>query len=129
MFIDTHSHIYLKEFDSDLKEVILRAENESIRQILMPAIDKETHDLMLSTEVENPGVCISMMGLHPCSVKENFKEELKIVEDHLAKRSFVAVGETGLDFHWDLTLIHSSIELREWITTGISYSNASSICI
>ena len=110
MFIDTHSHIYLKEFESDLKDVILRSENEAVGQILMPAIDNETHGMMLSTEARYPGECISMMGLHPCSVKENFKEELKIVKEHFTKRSFVAVGETGLDFHWDLTFTKEQYE-------------------
>ncbi len=105
MFIDTHSHVYLKEFDEDRKAMILTAENEGIGQILMPAIDNDTHAAMLATETAYPGKCISMMGLHPCSVKEDFQKELAIVADHFEKRSFIAVGETGLDFYWDNTFV------------------------
>jgi TatD DNase family protein len=83
--------------------MLTRAENEAINLILMPAIDNETHQSMLEIEAQYPGKSLSMMGLHPCSVKEGYKQELKIVEEYLEKRRFVAVGETGLDFYWDRT--------------------------
>lgn len=110
MFIDTHCHFYLPEFDSDREEVILRAENEGIGTILLPAIDNETHGLMLKAESQFSGKCQLMMGLHPCSVKESYKNELKIVRDYFEKRKFVAVGETGLDFFWDLTFTKEQYE-------------------
>src|SRR5438552_17344025 len=101
--IDTHCHIYSIEFDSDRAAMLSRAEYEGIAKMLMPAIDISTHVQMLGLESEFPGKCLSMMGLHPCSIKENYKAELKIVEEYFQKRSFVAVGETGLDFYWDVT--------------------------
>jgi len=110
MIIDTHSHIYLPEFRDDLGQVLGRAENEVIKLILMPAIDKETHFSMLETESQYPEKCLSMMGLHPCSVKEEYKQELKIVEEYFEKRRFVAVGETGLDFYWDRTFTKEQYE-------------------
>jgi len=103
MLIDTHSHIYLPEFGPDRPEMMTRAYNEGVGLVLMPAIDSATHEEMLKTEMSFQGKTLSMMGLHPCSVKENFIEELKIVKAHFEKRKFVAVGETGLDFYWDLT--------------------------
>jgi len=103
--IDTHSHIYLPEFEENRAKMLERAEKEGIRKILMPAIDSSTHGAMLKLEEEYPSACLSMMGLHPCSVKENPDEELKIVRDFLEKRTFIAVGETGLDFYWDKTFI------------------------
>src|SRR6186997_2128825 len=103
MIIDTHSHIYLPEFRDDLDQILKRAENEEIKLILMPAIDNETHLAMLGIEDHHPEKCLAMMVLHPCSVKEGYKQELKIVEGYFEKRSFVAVGETGLDFYWDRT--------------------------
>jgi TatD DNase family protein len=103
--IDSHSHIYAGEFETDLADVIRRAENEGVKRILMPAIDRSTNDQMLAVEASYPGLCLSMMGLHPCSVKENFEEELKNVQQYFEERKFVAVGETGLDFYWDLTYI------------------------
>ena len=73
--IDTHSHIYLDAFDDDLEAVIGRAEENGIDQIFMPNIDSSTFDRMKDVENKYPR-CKSMMGLHPCSVKENFREEL-----------------------------------------------------
>jgi TatD DNase family protein len=101
--IDTHCHIYSSEFDADRPAMLGRAEYEGITKMLMPAIDISTHVQMLGLENEFPGKCLSMMGLHPCSVKENYLDELAVVEQHFEKRPFVAVGETGLDFYWDLT--------------------------
>ena len=103
MLIDTHSHIYLSEFDSDRAEMLIRAEKEGVNLVLMPAIDTSSHEAMLKSEKDFGEKCLSMMGLHPCSVKENFQDELKIVKEYFEKRKFVAVGETGLDFYWDLT--------------------------
>ncbi len=110
MIIDTHSHIYTEEFDKDRSEMLARAETEGVGQILMPAIDAASHVKMLEIEQLFPRKCLSMMGLHPCSVKEDYKTELKIVEDHLSKRKFVAVGETGLDFYWDRTFTKEQYE-------------------
>ncbi|MEQ1678195.1 MAG: TatD family hydrolase [Chitinophagaceae bacterium] len=101
--IDTHAHIYTTEFDDDREKMLERAEKEGVAKIFLPAIDSSTHLQMLRLEKENPGCCHSMMGVHPCSIKENYKEELKIAQDHLQKRPFKAVGEIGLDFYWDKT--------------------------
>jgi TatD DNase family protein len=101
--IDTHCHIYSGEFDPDRTVMLARAQDEGITKMLMPAIDSSTHKQMLQLENEFPQSCRSMMGLHPCSVKEGHDDELRIGAQWLEKRSFVAIGETGLDFYWDLT--------------------------
>lgn len=108
--IDTHAHIYLDDFSQDKEAIIQRADREGVVKILMPAIDASTHEQMLSLEAEFPGKCMSMMGLHPVSVKENVESELEIIQNYLAKRRFVAVGEIGLDFHWDLS--HSAQQYK-----------------
>jgi TatD DNase family protein len=100
--VDTHAHIYLPEFDADRPDIIARASRVGISAILMPAIDSGTHTSMLDTERNFP-LCKAMMGLHPCSVRENYAAELAVVEDYFSKRDFVAVGEIGLDFYWDKT--------------------------
>jgi len=100
-FIDTHCHLYLKEFATDIAEVINRAEAVGVKKFYMPAIDSETLPFLLKMENEYPSKCIAMAGLHPCSVKENYKEELQIVDNILHERSFAAIGEIGLDFYWD----------------------------
>ncbi len=113
ILIDTHCHIYLDEFNNDLKNIIQNAENEDIVKMLMPAIDSSTHFNMLNVEKEFKNTCYSMMGLHPCSVKVNFEEELKIALDFLKKEKFVAVGEIGLDYHWDLSFKSQQIQAFE----------------
>lgn len=102
ILIDTHAHIYATEFADDREKVMQRAEDAGVTRILMPAIDAGTHEAMLDMETRYPSTCLSMMGLHPCSVKENYQQELDIIEGHFARRKFIAVGETGLDFYWDL---------------------------
>lgn len=101
--VDTHSHLYLSEFDEDRKGVYERAELAGLGRILMPAIDSSTHEQMLKCEQEQTGRFMAMMGLHPCSIKGNYKAELRVARDHFDHRSFIAVGEIGLDFYWDKT--------------------------
>ena len=107
---DTHCHLYSDEFASDIDTVIEHAVAENVGRFFLPAIDSETHDSMLLLEARHPGKCIAMMGLHPCSVKEDYLTELKVVEDWLAKRSFPAIGEIGLDFYWDTTFTAQQYE-------------------
>lgn len=103
ILIDTHCHLYSEEFKDDIEEVITRAQQQGVQQFYLPAIDSEAIPSMLSLEAAYPGVCIAMMGLHPCYVKANYKEELAIAKEWIDKRSFVAIGEIGLDFYWDKT--------------------------
>lgn len=103
ILLDTHAHIYSNDFDNDRDEMMKRSLDDGVADILMPAVDSSSHVAMLSVEQKYPDQCKAMMGLHPCSVKENYKDELKIVDDYLTQRKFIAVGETGLDFYWDLT--------------------------
>ncbi|MCU0322430.1 MAG: TatD family hydrolase [Chitinophagaceae bacterium] len=101
--IDTHCHLYLPEFDVDRDNVIHRAQQIGVQKFYLPGIDSEVIDNMLLMEEQYPSICFPMMGLHPCSVKENYLHELSIVEHWLKKRRFVAIGEIGLDFYWDKT--------------------------
>ena len=100
--IDTHTHIYLPEFDDDRKEMIERAKAAGVSTMLLPAIDSSTHKAMLQTENDFPGCC-AMIGLHPCSVNTDYEKELDVIRDYLHKRKFIAIGEIGLDFYWDKT--------------------------
>ncbi|MFT6333636.1 MAG: TatD DNase family protein [Saprospiraceae bacterium] len=109
MIKDSHAHIYLEDFDEDLAEVILDADAVGVAEIYMPNIDSTTIDRMHSVE-ERFSNCKSMMGLHPCYVKENYKEELRIVEEHLGKRKYSAVGEIGIDLYWDKTFAEAQFE-------------------
>lgn len=104
LLIDSHTHVYLPAFDTDRAACLQRAADVGVGACLLPAIDSESHEALLEMVKQFPQ-CRPMMGLHPCSVKENFEEELTIVERYLAQQPFVAIGEIGLDFYWDKTFV------------------------
>ncbi len=108
--IDTHCHLYGRDFEKDIKAVIERAENEGVQRFYLPAIDSEVMNAMLQLEQDYPGKCFAMMGPHSCSVKEDYKQELALVGEWLGKRPFKAVGEIGLDYYWDKTFIDAQKE-------------------
>lgn len=101
--IDSHCHLYDSAFAGDIEAVLERARGVGVKRFYLPAIDSEHESAMLNLEARYPGECFAMQGLHPCSIKENVKDELNRVERSLEKRRFVAVGEIGLDFYWDRT--------------------------
>ncbi|HEY0677632.1 MAG TPA: TatD family hydrolase [Chitinophagaceae bacterium] len=108
--IDTHCHLYVTEFEADRESVLERATREGVTKIFLPAIDSTELGHLLAVEEQYPGRCIAMMGLHPCSVKENYEEELLLVNEWLRKRKFAAVGEIGLDFYWDLSFTNQQYD-------------------
>ena len=119
--IDTHAHIYLPEFDEDRNQIVEAAKEAGIKEIYLPAIDSSTHQQMLDTEAQFPN-CRSMMGLHPCSVKENFSVEIEIVKSYLKQRRFIAIGEIGLDFYWDKTYAAQQFEaFHQQIDLALQY--------
>lgn len=113
IIVDTHCHLYSEEFIGDIDEVIARAKCQGVVKFYLPAIDSNSLEAMLALENRYPTEVFAMMGLHPCYVKENYKTELQIVADQLAKRDFVAVGEIGLDFYWDKTFATQQYEAFE----------------
>jgi TatD DNase family protein len=102
--IDTHAHLYLPEFDEDRTEVVQRAKDVGVDKVLLPNIDSSTTKWMHDMVSKYPKMCIPMMGLHPCSVKsDTYQSELNHVGDFLKKGDYIAVGEIGMDLHWDKT--------------------------
>lgn len=116
--IDTHTHLYVEEFSRDIDDVIQRAESEGVHKFYLPAIDSSEMANMSALENKFPGKCLPMTGLHPCSVKANYKDELDRVEKMLRERKFAAIGESGLDFYWDKTFVkeqYDSLHIQaEW---------------
>ncbi|HWS60165.1 MAG TPA: TatD family hydrolase [Flavobacterium sp.] len=100
---DTHTHLYSNEFEQDRDEMIQRAMDAGVSRFFIPAIDSDHTQSMYELEKAYPENIFLMMGLHPTHVKDNYLEELQHVEDELAKRNFVAVGEIGIDLYWDKT--------------------------
>ena len=109
--VDTHTHIYLPEFDNDRDEAIERAVKAGVVKLLMPNIDSSSIGRMLDTENRYPGICHPMIGLHPTSVSENYLQELETMENEALSRKFQAVGEIGIDLYWDKTHLIRQIEV------------------
>ena len=100
---DTHTHLYSEAFDADRNQVIDKAIQQGVSRFFIPAIDSTYTASMLQLEKAYPDNMFLMMGLHPTYVKENYIQELKHVEEMLAKRPFYAIGEIGIDLYWDKT--------------------------
>lgn len=108
--IDTHCHLYVDAFKDDREKMLERAGEAGVSHYYLPAIDRSEHESMLALEAAHPHTCHAMMGLHPCSVKEDVELELGLVKTWLDRRSFAAVGEIGLDYYWDKTYMEAQQE-------------------
>jgi len=108
-FIDTHTHLYLPEFDTDRDEVVNRAVGNGILKMLMPNIDIQSADHMLSVAARYPGICYPMIGLHPTSVRKDYLFQLDALETLTTKHKFVAIGEIGVDLYWDKTFLNEQL--------------------
>jgi len=109
MLTDTHTHLYSDAFDEDRSTMMQRAFKAGVQRMFIPAIDSETTQAMYDLEKEYPDNVFLMMGLHPTSVKENYKKELLHIKEQFEKRSFYAVGEIGIDLYWD----KSTLEIQK----------------
>jgi len=103
ILIDTHAHTYDPQFDTDRDAMLHNATAQQVAQIWMPNCARETVPGMMALADQYPDRCLPMMGLHPAYVRETVDDELAAVEEQLKSRAFMAVGEIGLDFYWDMT--------------------------
>ena len=106
---DTHTHLYSSQFDADRATVIQNAIDANVTRFFIPAIDRSYHESMFALEADFKNMHL-MMGLHPTSVKDNYRKELALVKSYLNKRPFCAVGEIGIDLYWDKTFLKQQQE-------------------
>ena len=106
MVIDTHTHLYLKEFAADIDDVINRAKNLKINNFFLPAIDSSYTESMIALKNAYPDIMHLMAGLHPCSVNDNYLDELSHVKNVLKNHAIVAIGEIGIDLYWDKSTLN-----------------------
>ena len=105
MITDTHTHLYVEQFDADREAMILRAKSVGVSRFFIPAIDSSYHKRMFDLEKYHPNEVFLMMGVHPTSVKTNYKEELAKVKEWIDQRDFYAIGEIGIDLYWDTSFL------------------------
>lgn len=113
IFIDTHTHLYLKDFDEDRSAVVAHAIEEGVKYLLLPNIDGDSLPLVLQMAREYPAHCFPMVALHPTDVKEDFGNQLIRMEEALLNNKFIAIGETGIDLYWDKTFFKQQCESLE----------------
>ena len=104
-FVDTHSHLYVKDFDRDRDAVVKESMNEGVSRILLPNIDLYSMQNMLTVCEAYPQICFPMIGLHPCDVKADYKDVLQQIFDRYPLHKYIGVGEIGMDLYWDKTFV------------------------
>ncbi|HEY9125271.1 MAG TPA: TatD family hydrolase [Bacteroidales bacterium] len=111
--IDTHCHLFLEEFDNDVQAVVQRSVHQGVSTIINPNVDETTVEALNKICITFPDICKPAYGIHPCSVKENYKALLSIIEKEISNNKPIAIGEIGLDLYWDKTFFKEQIDAFE----------------
>lgn len=116
---DTHTHLYVEQFDEDRALVVKKALDEGVGRLFVPAIDASYFPAMFDLEKQFPEQIFLMAGLHPTHIKEGYKKELELIYKILKEHKFYAVGEIGIDLYWDKTFLK---EQQEAFKTQIGWA-------
>jgi TatD DNase family protein len=108
--IDTHAHLYDEIFTSDIETNINQLIDSGVQEVWLPNCDVESLESLLKLSASYPGICKPMIGLHPTYVKNDYKKQLKLLKSFLGQRKFLAIGEIGLDYYWDITYKNEQID-------------------
>ena len=119
MLTDSHTHLYLKDFNADLNTVVENALNNKVDRFLLPNIDENTISSLLDLHKKNPAIFFPLLGLHPCSVKKNFIKQLEELYEYINLHPFIGIGEIGIDLYWDKTFLE---EQKEALAIQIDWS-------
>ncbi len=121
MLTDTHTHIYYETDPILLDELMQRALVNGVSRLFLPNVDTSSIPLVMNLAAKYPQNCFPMLGLHPCDVKENFKQELQHIQEQIIKQPIYAIGEIGIDLYWDKTTLAAQIEA---FTTQINWAKS-----
>lgn len=108
--IDTHAHLYVDQFESDIEDVIAEAKSNNIEKVVLPNIDGASSESLIKLYKSDPSFFTPMMGLHPCSVNQDYKKEIRLIEKQFLRQDFASVGEIGLDYYWDTSYKQQQID-------------------
>ena len=109
MYIDTHTHIYLKDFNEDRKEIIRECIDSGVDKLLLPNIDKSSISDVIKICDVYKNVCYPMVGLHPCYVKDSYEDDLTYLKPFIKSINTIAIGEIGIDLYWN----KSNLEIQK----------------
>ena len=113
MYIDTHAHLYLEQFEDDIDLLVELTLEADVQHVYLPNVDSSTYEAMMELAGDYPEMMHPMIGLHPCSVKENYKSELDFAYQRLESGGFAGIGEIGIDLYWDKTFYSEQVEAFE----------------
>jgi TatD DNase family protein len=108
--IDTHAHLYDDIFTVDIETNINQIVDSGINEVWLPNCDVETLELLLKLSTSYPNICKPLIGLHPTYVKMDYLDQLTTLKSYLDKSKFLAIGEIGLDYYWDVTYRNEQID-------------------
>lgn len=118
IFTDTHAHVYSEEFINEYQVCFARTLENKVSRVFVPNVDVDSIKSLNAVCGAYKEYYYPMMGLHPCSVKEDYKDQLGVIYDELVSAKYYAVGEIGMDLYWDKTFIeeqkHAFITQIEW---------------
>jgi TatD DNase family protein len=107
---DTHTHLYYETDAEKRAELMQRCIQNDVSRLFLPNVDAASVPLMFDLLQAYPDNCYPMLGLHPCSVKDNWEEELAVIQPALHQHKIYAIGEIGIDLYWDETFLTEQIQ-------------------
>ena len=108
---DTHTHLYYETMADKRTALMERCLSNNISRLFLPNVDRESVPLVFDLVRAYPDQCFPMLGLHPCSVKENWQQELNDIREAHQQHQIVAIGEIGIDLYWDKTTLNEQVEV------------------
>jgi TatD DNase family protein len=106
---DTHTHLYYETDETKRAALVDRCKKNDVERLFLPNVDADSVSKVLALTNAFPGMCYPMLGLHPCSVKDGWENELEIIKQALHQHKIYAVGEIGIDLYWDKTTLPEQI--------------------
>jgi TatD DNase family protein len=107
---DTHTHLYYQEDNNKRADLVQRCIDNDVKRLFLPNVDAASVPQVFRLVNEYPGMCYPMLGMHPCSVKEGWEEELAIIRDSKKDNNIYAIGEIGIDLYWDKTTLGIQVQ-------------------
>lgn len=107
---DTHTHLYYEKDQAQLDQLMQRALDNQVSRLFLPNVDVESIPLVMNLAKKYPEHCFPMLGLHPCDVKADFREQLQTIHDQISNQLIYAIGEIGIDLYWDKSTLENQLE-------------------
>ena len=101
LLTDTHTHLYYETDAAKRAALMQRCAENHVDRLFLPNVDAESVAKVFELTAAYPANCYPMLGLHPCSVKEGWEDELATIVNAKGEHKIYAVGEIGIDLYWD----------------------------